>query len=154
MNLRARLKHAFAVDPPGAAEPTVEQQPAVDWVCMQVAKRRLTTPGLIFLEMSRPLNWIGAQAMHFCQPGVWALAAQRTYDGYVHFSQFLERRGSMEYLVKRIEHFEEQFTRIEKQGGRPGRYIQEHFEKLRHEAETSKSQKVKRSEDETDEWTE
>ena len=49
--LKAKLKHAFAVDEPGAAEPTPEQQPAVDWFCRQVSRRRLTVPGLVALEM-------------------------------------------------------------------------------------------------------
>ena len=62
-------RHAFAVDPPGPAEPTVFQRPAVDWVCTQIAKRHLSTPGLIFLEMTRPLNWLSAQAMHYSKPG-------------------------------------------------------------------------------------
>lgn len=131
MSVKARLKHAFAVDPPGAFEPSVEQQPVIDWICVQIAKRHLTTPGLIFLEMSRPLNWMTAQAMHVFRLWLNMLLAKRRYEDYVHFSEFLEHRGSIDYLMKRIEHFEEQFTRIEKQGGSVGRFIEEHFEKLR-----------------------
>ena len=110
-SLKEKLKHAFAVDPPGPAQPTPEQQPAVDWFCRQVARRHLTTPGLIALEMSRPLNYVAAQAMHFFAPGVWALARQQTYDGYGQFAAFLDRRGSMEYLVRRIEHFEQEYEK-------------------------------------------
>ena len=108
------LKHAFAVDPPGAAEPTPEQQAAVDYVCMQVARRHLTTPGLIGLEMSRPLNFLLSQTMHFFSPGAWAIFPHRTYQGYTDFAAFLERRGSVEYLARRIEHFEAQFERRER----------------------------------------
>ena len=106
---RERIKNAFAVDPPGAAEPTVEQQPAIDWVCKQIAKRRLTTPGLIALEMCRPLNYVGAQAMHVFQPFAWALATEKGLDGYTQMSAFLEKRGSMEYMMRRIEHFEHEY---------------------------------------------
>ncbi len=109
--VKQKLKHAFAVDPPGPSEPTPQQQPAVDWFCRQVAKRHLTTPGLIALEMSKPLNFLASQAMFFFAPGVWALARQQTYDGYRHFASFLERRGSLEYLVQRIEHFEEEYDK-------------------------------------------
>jgi len=101
------LKHAFAVDE-GTAAPTAEQQPAVDWFCRQVAKRHLTTPGLIGLEMSRPLNFIASQTMHFFSPGVWAVMPQKTYEHYLQFATFLEKRGAIEYLCRRIEHFEQQ----------------------------------------------
>jgi hypothetical protein len=104
------LKHAFAVDD-GPAEPTPEQQPAIDWFCMQVAKRHLTTPGLIGLEMSRPLNFIASQALHFFSPGVWSLVPQRTYEHYLHFATFLEKRSSIDYLCRRIEHFEQELER-------------------------------------------
>ncbi len=114
MRIREKMKHAFAVDPPGPAEPTPEQQTAVDWFCKQVAKRHLTTPGLIALEMSRPLNFIAAQAMQFFSPGVWAIARQQTYDEYRQFAEFLEQRGSNEYLCRRIEHFERFFEQKER----------------------------------------
>ncbi len=107
--IRRKLRHAFAVEPPGPAEPTAEQQPAVDWFCRQVAMRHLTTPGLIALEMSRPLNFIASQAMQFFAPGVWAIARQQTYDHYLKFAGFLERRGAVEYLARRIEHFEREY---------------------------------------------
>lgn len=113
--LREKLKHAFAVDPSGPAEPTREQQASVDWVCRQVARRRLTTPGLVFLETVRPLNYVGAQFLHVMAPAFWALSRELTYEHYTHFSAFLERRGSLEYMARRIEHFEEEFEREERQ---------------------------------------
>ena len=109
MTIRSRIKHAFAVEPPGPAEPTPSQQAAVDWFCTQVAKRHLTTPGLIALEMSRPLNFLASQAMHFISPGVWALTRHKTYEEFVQFSAFMERRGAVDYLMRRIEHFERLF---------------------------------------------
>jgi hypothetical protein len=109
VGLLSRLQHAFAVDPPGPADPTPEQQEAVDLVCREVARRRLTTPGLIGLEMSRPLNYLSAQLMHFVAPGVWAVVKQQSYANYQHFAEFLEKRGSIEYLSRRIEHFEAEY---------------------------------------------
>ena len=116
-SLRARLQHAFEVDPPGPAEPTEEQQPSVDWVCRQVAKRHLTTPGLIALEMCRPLNWLGAQALHFASPFVWSIAASQSYENYCHFARFVEQRGAVDYLVRRIEELEHEMSHRER--GRP-----------------------------------
>ena len=104
--LRQKIKAAFAVDPPGPVEPNEQQKQAVDWVCDQIAKRRLTLPSLIFLEMSRPLNYLGSQVMHFTSPGVWAIAPKHIYGGYTNFAKFLEHRGSMEYMCRRIEEME------------------------------------------------
>ena len=97
------LKNAFAVEAPGAAEPTAQQGEIVDRVCKEVVRRGMTTPALMFLEMSRPLNFLGSQAMHFFQPIVSAVVDA---TGYVHFATFLERRGSIEYLCRRMERFE------------------------------------------------
>ena len=112
--LRSKLKHAFAVDRPGAVEPTEQQRPAVEWICTQIAKRHLSTPGLIFFEMTRPLNYLGAQVMHLTSPGVWAIAPRNIYGGYIHFAEFLERRGSMEYMCQHIEKLEAEYTKQEK----------------------------------------
>ncbi len=112
-SLRSKLKHAFAVDATGAVEPTDAQRPAVEWVCAQVAKRSMTLPGLIVLEMMRPLNYIGAQVMHFTSPGVWAIAPKHIYGGYSHFARFLENRGSVEYMCRRIEELEAEYLQQE-----------------------------------------
>lgn len=108
-----KLRYAFAVDPPGPAQPTEEQQPSVDWVCEQIARRHLTAPALVGLEMSRPLNWVAAQGLHVFAPGVWAIVKQQTYQDYKHFAAFLEKRGSVEYLTRRVEHFEQVYERKE-----------------------------------------
>ena len=104
--LKSRLRHAFSVDQSGPVEPTAQQQEAVDWFCLQVAKRGLATPGLIALEMARPLNFIASQTLHFFSPGVWAIFRQQSYEKYNNFAAFLEKRGSIDFLVHRIEHFE------------------------------------------------
>ena len=105
------LKHAFAVDD-GPVEPTPEQAKAVDAVCREVVKRHMTTPALLFLEMSRPLNYIGSQAMHFFQPMISAISDAA---GPKHFAEFLEHRGSIEYICRRIEDLEAEAVAVEKQ---------------------------------------
>jgi hypothetical protein len=112
---KRKVRHAFAVDPPGPAEPTPEQQEVVDAFCRWFARRHLTTPGLILLEMSRPLNWIMAQAAHCFSPGVWAVTPEQTHVKYKAFVSFLEHRGSIEHLARRIEHFEHEYERLEEE---------------------------------------
>lgn len=98
--MKSWLKNAFAVDAPGPAEPTEAQREVVERVVRQIVKRHLTTPALLFLEMSRPLNFIGSQTMHFFKPFVAAIADAR---GYEHFATFLEQRGSIEHICRRLE---------------------------------------------------
>lgn len=102
------LRRAFAVDRPGPAEPTEAQRRVVDRVCVEIVRRRLTTPALIFLETCRPLNYVGAQAMHFLQPIATVILDR---EGYGCFSTFLEQRGSVDYLRDRIENLETQAER-------------------------------------------
>ncbi|OGF97608.1 MAG: hypothetical protein A2Z06_01630 [Candidatus Glassbacteria bacterium RBG_16_58_8] len=96
-------KDAFAIDPPGLSEPTDAQREVVDRICREIVGRGLSTPALIFLESFRPLNYIGSQVMHFFQPIVTAVLQG---DGYRHFTEFLERRGSVDYFYRRIEELE------------------------------------------------
>lgn len=103
MSLATWLKHAFAVEPPGPAEPTPRQAEVVDRLCREVVRRGMATPALVALEMSRPLNFVTAQAIHFFDPLV---AAVTDADGHREFARFLEQRGSVDHLVRRIGEIE------------------------------------------------
>jgi len=94
------FRHAFALDPPGPAEPTEAERPSVDRLCQEVVRRHLTVPTLAFLEMSRPLNFLAANAIHFFSP---VLSVLVTGDEHRRFAEFLERRGSVDFLCRRIE---------------------------------------------------
>ena len=98
------FKHAFSVDPPGPARPTEVQRALVEKLCMEVVRRRMTGPALLALEMHRPFNYLSAQLLHFFQPFVSVLTDTNEYN---EFTQFLEQRGSIEYLVNRLEALEE-----------------------------------------------
>jgi hypothetical protein len=98
-----KFKHAFAVEPSGPAEPNEHQREPVDVICREVVRRRLATPALLFLEMSRPLTTVSAALMQFFGPIATILVDPNAYR---HFAEFIERRGSIEYLCRRIEKFE------------------------------------------------
>jgi hypothetical protein len=98
------LRQAFAVEPPGAAQPTPRQQAAIDRLCQAIARRRLATPALVFLEMARPLNFCASQALHALTP-LLALLGGGGQCGDL--AEFLERRGAVEYLVERVRHLEQ-----------------------------------------------
>lgn len=104
------LKHAFAVEKPGIAEPSQSQRPAVERICREIVRRRLSTPAIFGLEMAKPLNYLGAQSMHFFAPFISVFTDS---DGHREFASYLERRGSIEYICRRIEQLEHESSERE-----------------------------------------
>jgi len=100
---RTWLKHAFAVDPPGPCEPTPAQREVVERLCRVIVLRRMATPALLGLELARPLNYMGSQAMHFFHPMISAFIPAQ---GWKHVAEYLEHRGAAEWIRLRIEEIE------------------------------------------------
>ena len=97
------FQHAFAVnDTPN--EPAPEQLAVMEKLCREVIRRQLTTPAIAFLEMSRPLNYIGSQTLHFFSPLISAIAQG---DDHLHLATFLERRDSIDRICRRVEELEQ-----------------------------------------------
>jgi hypothetical protein len=94
------LKHAFAIEPDGPVEPTTAQKVVVDRLCRQVVERGLATPALVFLESVRPLNYVTSQTLQFFAPVISTVADPNACRN---LADFLERRGSVDYLCRRIE---------------------------------------------------
>ena len=88
------------MDLPKLIEPSEAQRVLVEKLCREVVRRGLTTPALLMLEMGRPLNYVSAQFLHFIQP--FATIILDT-DGYQQLTQFLEQRGSIDYVCRRLE---------------------------------------------------
>lgn len=107
--------NAFAVErtDSGGVEPNERQRVMLDRVCEEIVRRKLTTPALLFLEMSKPLNYVSAQALHFFHPIV---AAVFNAEGYRQFAEYLEKRGSIEWMCRRLEATEARLAA----GGRSG----------------------------------
>ena len=135
---RKKIKHAFAVDPPGPAEPTPEQKRAVDFLCEAIVRRHLTVAAITMLEMSRPLNFLFASAMHVAEPAASVLTRlvrllatrpagssglglegklesagaeshrRLRQEDWTPIAQFFEKRGSIDYVLRRIEELEEE----------------------------------------------
>ncbi|OAI51457.1 hypothetical protein AYO47_07105 [Planctomyces sp. SCGC AG-212-M04] len=99
MPLPQWLKNAFAVDH-GPLEPTPEQTALVDRLAREVVRRGMTVPALAFLEMSHPLNYVTAQAIHFFTPMIGAVANTNAHQV---LADLLEHRGAIEYICQQIE---------------------------------------------------
>ena len=109
-----RIRHAFAIEDAADFEPTPREAAAAEKVCREVVRRRMTVPAVMLLEMSRPLNYLGAQALHFFQPFGTVLIEPGAWET---FANFLERRGSVEYLARLIEDAEAAEAAADEDGG-------------------------------------
>jgi hypothetical protein len=94
------LKHAFAIEPEQPVEPNELQRNIIDRLCRQVISRGLATPALIFLESVRPLNFVSSQTLQFFAPILSVIADSQACQ---ELADFLEHRGSVDYLCRRIE---------------------------------------------------
>jgi len=116
------LQHAFDTSGPDEA-PTAAQTELVEKLCQEVVRRGLALPALVFLEMSRPLNRLSAQALHFLAPMLEMFKgtppaqsppvldtspAAKPSAAHELLAQFLERSDSVEYLCCRIEMLEKE----------------------------------------------
>ncbi len=124
------LKHAFDTGGPDEA-PTSDQLELADKLCHEVVRRGLALPALVFLEMSRPLNRLSAQAIHFLAPilGMFRIdtsenskpeidsppkpSTDKPATAHEILAQFLERPDSIEYLCQRIDALEKTRTNRE-----------------------------------------
>ena len=95
-----RLKHAFFVEKATVAKPDEKTAETVDRICREIVRREMVVPAVMLLEMSRPLSFLGSQALHFFQPFGTVLIDPDAWDG---FARFLEQRGSVKYLIQSLE---------------------------------------------------
>lgn len=96
-------------------ELTERQKELVDKLAKKVVERRLTAPAIFFLEISKPLNFIGSQTMVFFEPIIQSIF---TFQSYNEYRELLERRDSIEYLLIRIEAFDAEMRKEEKEARR------------------------------------
>ena len=94
-----KLKHAFAVGQRKDLPLSEVQERIVDRLCQTIRERQMVPAAAAFLELSRPLNYIGAQGLHFLEPFATALFSP---DEYREFALFLERRDAIDILQERL----------------------------------------------------
>lgn len=78
-------------------ELTDDERALFDRIAEAVARRRLATAAILFLESARPLGFVASQIMHFFRP----LVGEST--SYERLARLLERRGAIELLIRRLE---------------------------------------------------
>ena len=99
-----KLQHAFKIEKEADFDPDEKDKELIDLVCREVVKRGMATPATLFLESTRPLNYIGSQTMVFFEPVMRTVL--RHPEAWTRFSEILEHRGAIEYLCRTIESLE------------------------------------------------
>ena len=66
----------------------------------KIVDLKLVTPSIFFLEMAKPLNFIGSQTMVFF--GAIISAFVKT-DGYYRAAELFEEHSSVEFLICELE---------------------------------------------------
>lgn len=94
------LKHAFTVEASGPPIPTPPQAVAIDAVCREIVRRQMVLPAQLMLESSAPLHFVTGQMLRFVEPFLGVLLEPAAVED---FATFLEKRGAVEYLCRRLE---------------------------------------------------
>lgn len=98
-NLRASLKHAFAV-PSDSAPLPIEDVTLLDRVASAIVTRGMAAPATVFLESMGPMNFLGSQALHFLTPILeFAFDAKEVEQ----VARLLEQRDTISRLITLIE---------------------------------------------------
>ena len=77
--------------------------------------RRMAVPAIFFLESTKPLSYVGSQAMVFFGPFVRILFESPNYYRY---SEMLEDRDNLEILLRMIEELESEKTEAERKAAK------------------------------------
>lgn len=70
----------------------------------RVLKYGLSVPAILFLEMGKPLSYVGSQTMVFFAPIATSLFPG---DGYNRLTRLFENRDNIERLMQEIERLED-----------------------------------------------
>jgi len=105
--LKAGLKHAFAVEPPGH-EYSEEDKKVVDKLANFLVKRRLTAPAIFIIKSSAPINMIVNQFLVFMKPFATFVFKP---EEYARFTEILEHRNSPDFIIERIEEAEREYMK-------------------------------------------
>lgn len=74
-------------------------------VADHLIRRRLAAPAILLLESVKPLSFIASQGLVFLGPLLQPLLSVKDYDT---FTEALESRENVEWLISRLEAGEEQ----------------------------------------------
>ncbi|MBC8228831.1 hypothetical protein H8E77_04700 [bacterium] len=95
--------------------PDEEQRRILEKVAKGLVKRGLTAPAIFFLEVCKPLNFLGSQFLIAIAPFVQSLLPLRDYRK---FALIIEKDSNVEELITLIEDFSRNENAFEEESSR------------------------------------
>lgn len=80
--------------------PESEQRALLEKAATWIVRRGLTAPAILFLEIGKPLNFLGSQLLIAFSPFIQAIFKG---DEYHKFALILEKDANVELLIELIE---------------------------------------------------
>lgn len=80
-------------------------------LAVEIVERRLAAPAIVLLESTKPLSFVGSQALVFFDPLVKMFVAVKDYEKYV---TLLENREYVEKLIVAVEECENEILHSKK----------------------------------------
>lgn len=105
-------KHALSYSGSKDKPLTPEEEAILDKIARKVVAWRMTAPAIMFLETSKPLSFLGSQAMVFLEPIIQSLFSFKDYDTV---RKMMEERQNVERLLLKIEQFDAEVLKKEKE---------------------------------------
>lgn len=102
---RAKLRHAFAVEPDGPVAPPERERALLEDLLGRIVSRGMTAPAILLLEGFRPMGAVGAQGMHALAPFAGTVVDPTLWEG---LARWLQRRGSLPWMLERLESMQAQ----------------------------------------------
>ena len=81
-------------------EMTSEDKKFLGKLAKKIVDYQMVTPTIFFLEITKPLSFIGSQAMVFFGPIINAFVNS---DGYYKAAEIFEHPANIEFLIQEIE---------------------------------------------------
>ncbi len=101
----------------GEPLPEAERDAMIEKIAMDIHRRGLETPAILFLEMHKPLSFFASQTLIVTTPLIAPIVG---FDRVRNAANLLESRDNVELLIRRIEQLSETRAGRETRGGSAG----------------------------------
>jgi hypothetical protein len=102
----------------GAGPAKWSDEEIIEAVAGRIVRMGMTAPAVFFLESSKPLAYVGSQALVFFEPFVKSFLNFAHYDRFV---ALMENRENVERLIRRVEELDDAALREERERKRAAR---------------------------------
>jgi acyl-CoA reductase-like NAD-dependent aldehyde dehydrogenase len=77
-----------------------ETESLLDKAAEEISRRKMEVPAILFLEMHKPLAYVGSQAAAFFAPFLIPILG---FDRVNNYSRLMAKRDNVEKLIQRLE---------------------------------------------------